>query len=192
MADDHRPRVALVRHGETAWSATGRHTGRTDVELTDRGRRQAASLGTLLGGWSFAAVRTSPLRRARLTCRLAGLGDGEVDGDLVEWDYGDVEGRTTAEVREERPGWTVWDGPVPGGETVDDVGRRADRLVAACRRAAGDVALVGHGHHLRILAARWLGLPADAGRLLALSTASLSVLGWEREQPVVTRWNERP
>lgn len=180
--------VVLLRHGETEWSATGRHTGTTDVPLTAAGREQARAVAPLLAGRDFVLVLTSPLGRAAETARLAGL-DAEVDPDLCEWDYGDVDGVTTAEMRAERPGWTVWDGPVPGGEQVDEVGRRADRLVERCRAAGGDVALVGHGHHLRVLAARWVGLPAVAGRLLALSTATVSVLGWEREQPVLRRWN---
>ena len=182
--------VVLVRHGETAWSASGRHTGRTDVPLTGTGRAQAEALGRLLGAWTFARVLTSPLSRAADTCRLAGLPGAEVDDDLAEWDYGEHEGRTTAELRGEQPGWTVWIGALPGGETLDDVGRRADRVLARCRAVDGDVALFGHGHMLRVLAARWIGLPPAAGRLLALSTAALSVLGWEREQPVVSRWNQ--
>ncbi|HEX9993620.1 MAG TPA: histidine phosphatase family protein [Acidimicrobiales bacterium] len=184
------PDVVLLRHGETEWSATGRHTGTTDVPLTDRGRDQARAIGALLRGRCFARVLVSPLRRAAETCRLAGLGGGEVVDDLREWAYGDFEGRTTEEVREGLPGWTVWTGPVPGGEQVDDVGHRADRVIEAVRAVDGDVAVVAHGHLLRVLAARWIGLPAEAGRLLALSTATVSVLGWEREQPVVTVWNQ--
>lgn len=186
------PEVVLLRHGETEWSATGRHTGTTDVPLTDAGRAAARAIGATFAGRSFALVLTSPLQRAAETARLAGLAGAEVVADLAEWDYGEYEGRTTADIRTERPGWTVWDGPVAGGEEVDDVGRRADRVIAACRAAGGDVALVGHGHHLRVLAARWVGLPPVAGRLLALSTATLSVLGWEREQPVIRSWNVPP
>jgi probable phosphoglycerate mutase len=180
----------LVRHGQTAWSLSEQHTGRTDVPLTDVGRRQATELGPRLGGWRFARVLTSPLTRALDTCRLAGFGDAaEVDDDLAEWDYGDYDGRRTLDIRDERPGWDVWIDGVPGGETVEEVGRRAQRVIDEVRDTEGDVALFAHGHLLRILAARWIGLPPDAGRLLALSTASVSVLGWERETAVVERWN---
>jgi broad specificity phosphatase PhoE len=183
------PEVVLLRHGETEWSATGRHTGTTDVPLTEAGRAEARAVGALLAGRPFARVLVSPLERAAVTCELAGLGPAEVVGDLCEWDYGELEGRTTEEIREGLPGWTVWTGPVPGGEVVEDVGHRVDRVIATVREVDGDVAIVAHGHLLRVLAARWLGLPPDAGRLLALSTATVSVVGWEREQPVVRRWN---
>jgi broad specificity phosphatase PhoE len=187
LRGDH---VVLVRHGQTAWSLSEQHTGRTDVPLTDVGRRQATELGPRLGGWRFARVLTSPLTRALDTCRLAGFGDAaEVDDDLAEWDYGDYDGRRTLDIRDERPGWDVWIDGVPGGETVEEVGRRAQRVIDEVRDTEGDVALFAHGHLLRILAARWIGLPPDAGRLLALSTASVSVLGWERETAVVERWN---
>ena len=183
--------VVLVRHGQTEWSLSGQHTGTTDIPLTDEGRRQAEALGARLGGWRFERVLSSPLARALDTCRLAGLGDrAEVTDDLREWDYGEYEGRRTVDIREERAGWSLWMDGVPGGETVEDVGRRADRVVEAARRAGGDVALFAHGHVLRVLGARWVGLPPDHGRLLALSTASISVLGWERETAVVERWNE--
>jgi broad specificity phosphatase PhoE len=182
--------VVLVRHGETEWSATGRHTSRTDVPLTDAGRRQAESLRACLAGWSFALVLTSPLRRAAETCRLAGLGAvTQVRPDLMEWDYGDYEGRTTADIRSERPGWTLWSDGVPGGETSEEVGARADRVIAEVREAHGDVALFSHGHILRVLAARWVGLPPEAGRSFALATSTISVLGHERETPVIVRWN---
>ena len=182
--------VVLVRHGETEWSATGRHTGRTDVPLTEEGRRQARALGACLEAWSFALVLTSPLQRASETCRLAGLGEGaEPREDLMEWDYGEYEGRTTADIRSGRPGWTLWMDGVPGGETAEQVGRRADRVIAEARAAAGDVALFAHGHILRVLAARWLDLPPDRGRSLALETATISELGYERETPVIARWN---
>jgi broad specificity phosphatase PhoE len=189
--------VFLIRHGETEWSVAGRHTGRTDVPLTDRGRRQAERLGRLLAKEHFALVLTSPLSRARETCELAGFGAvAELTNDLVEWDYGAYEGRTTPEIREERPGWTVWTDGVPGGETVEELGRRADRVLARVRAAASgsgadsDVALFAHGHLLRVAAARWVGQPPDAGRLYALSPATLSVLGFERETPVIELWNE--
>jgi broad specificity phosphatase PhoE len=184
-------RIVLVRHGQTEWSVSGQHTGTTDIPLTEEGRRHARALGARLAGWTFARVFTSPLSRAEETCRLAGLGEGAVTlGDLREWDYGDYEGRRTADIREERPGWGLWNDGVPGGETVGEVGRRADEVIEAARSVDGDVALFGHGHVLRIIGARWIGLPPDHGARLALSTASISVLGWERETAVVERWNE--
>lgn len=189
--EEPKQRVVLVRHGETEWSVTGRHTGRTDVPLTDEGRRQAEALGVCLKGWRFALVLTSPRRRAVDTCRLAGLGDmAQVRDDLMEWDYGDYEGRTTPEIRSERPGWTLWSHGVPGGENVEQVGARADGVLAEARQAEGDVALFSHGHLMRVLAARWIDLPADRGRNLALATASVSVFGYERETPVIVRWNQ--
>ena len=184
----------LVRHGETEWARLGRHTGRTDVPLTDVGRDQARVLGRRLAGHRFALVLTSPLSRATETAsiagELAGFGSADADPDLREWDYGDLEGRLTADIRSVFPGWTIWRGPWPGGETIDQVAVRADRVVTRVRAAGGDVLLVAHGHLLRVLAARWLGLPAPSGSLFALGTASVSVLGWEREAPVVERWNE--
>ena len=183
--------VVLVRHGQTEWSVSGQHTGTTDIPLTDEGRRQAEALGARLSGWTFSRVLTSPLARAADTCELAGFGArAEVTDDLREWDYGDYEGLRTADIRKDRPGWWLWRDGVPGGETVDEVGRRADRVVDAARAAEGDVALFAHGHVLRVLASRWIGLPPDHGRLFALATASVSVLGWEREAAVVERWNE--
>jgi broad specificity phosphatase PhoE len=183
--------VVLVRHGETEWSVSGQHTGTTDIPLTDVGRQQAAQLGARLSGWRFAKVLSSPLSRALETCRSAGLGDDvELTDDLREWDYGDYEGRRTIDIREERPAWDLWADGVPGGETLADVGRRAERVIAAALAADGDVALFAHGHVLRVLAACWAGLPPGAGKVLALSTASMSVLGWERETRVVERWNE--
>ena len=183
--------LVLVRHGQTEWSLSGQHTGTTDIPLTDEGRRQAEALGARLSGWNFSRVLTSPLARAAETCRLAGLAEGaEVTEDLREWDYGDYEGRKTADIRKERPGWGLWLDGVPAGEHVDEVGARADRVIEAARAADGDVALFAHGHVLRVLAARWIGLPPDHGRLFALVTSSISVLGWERETPVLERWNE--
>lgn len=182
----------LVRHGQTEWSRTGRHTGRTDVPLEEKGRAEAVAAGALLAGSSFALVLTSPLQRAAETCRLAGFGAGaEPTDDLLEWDYGDYEGRTSAEIRRQRPGWTIWTASVPGGETPSDVGRRVDRVIERAREAGGDVLCFAHGHVLRVLAARWTGLPPVGGRLLALDAGSVSVLGWERETPVVARWNEQ-
>jgi broad specificity phosphatase PhoE len=182
--------IVLIRHGETSWSKSGRHTGRTDIPLTGAGEAEARKVGVRLTGRRFALVLASPLGRAMQTCRLAGFTDPEIDGDLVEWDYGELEGRTTAEIRETSPGWSVWSDSVPGGESAADVAVRADRVLARIDRAGGDVLVFSHGHQLRVLAARWLGLDATAGRLLALGAGSLSVLGWEREQPVIVRWNE--
>lgn len=190
MTDEGAPdEVWLVRHGETEWSRDGRHTSTTDLALTDEGRRVAETLRERLNGEAFALVLTSPRERARETARLTGHADAEVDDDLAEWDYGDLEGETTPEIRESYPGWTIWRGPVPGGESAQDVSDRLDRVVARCRMTDGRVLLFGHGHSLRALAARWLELPVADGRHLRLDTASLSVLGWERETPVVLRWN---
>jgi broad specificity phosphatase PhoE len=181
--------VWLVRHGETEWSRDGRHTSTTDLPLTDEGRKVAEPLRERIAGESFALVLTSPRRRARDTAELAGRADAVIDDDLVEWDYGDLEGETTEEIRETYPDWTIWEGPVPGGETADQVSVRLDRVVERCRASDGRVLLFGHGHALRALAARWLGLPVTDGRLLRLDTATVSVLGWERETPVVLHWN---
>ena len=186
-----RPELWLVRHGETEWTVTGQHTGRTDIPLTALGRRQGAALGRHLAGRAFALVLVSPLTRALETCRIAGYGDvAKRTDDLCEWDYGAYEGRTTPEIRTEVPGWTIWTGNPPGGETLDQVARRAGNVIAQASAAGGDVALFAHGHMLRVLAACWLGLPPDAGRLLALGTASLSVLGYERETRNITTWNQ--
>ena len=182
------PRIVLLRHGATEWSLGGRHTGRTDVPLLDAGRQQAKAAGQLLRGMTFSQVLTSPLQRASETCALAGF-DGETDPDLVEWDYGAYEGRTTAEIRVERPGWTLWSDGVVEGERAADVGRRADRVIGRARQAKGDTLCVAHGHVLRVLAARWLELPPVAGRLFVLDAGAVSVLGWEYEAPVVTHWN---
>jgi broad specificity phosphatase PhoE len=192
MAQTVRPvEVRLIRHGETEWSRSGRHTGRTDVPLTDLGRHQGELLGRRLRGRSFALALTSPLGRARETCRLAGLGEGALLRDeLREWDYGDYEGITTPEIRSRRPGWFLWRDGCPGGETAAEVGTRADRVVAELRAAGGDCAVFAHGHVLRVLAARWLGLPPEEGSLLGLSTATLSILGYERDTPVLWLWNE--
>src|SRR5688572_23796931 len=189
--DDSGPELWLVRHGETEWSRLGRHTGRTDIPLTEAGRGQATAVARKLSGHEFAMVLSSPLARALDTARLAGFGDRvETTDDLLEWDYGADEGLTTAEIRRERPGWTVWrDGP-KDGETAADVGTRVDRVVERVRAADGDVLVFAHGHVLRVLAARWLGEPPTEGRLYALSTATVSVLGWERETAVIERWNE--
>lgn len=185
--------IWLVRHGETEWTRSGRHTGRSDIPLTDAGRQQAEALAQRLAGHRFALVLTSPRSRAAETARLAGFGDtAVVDQDLREWDYGAFEGRTTAEIRVEIPDWSIWTGPWRGGETLDDVAARADRVIERCldQNVEGDVLLFAHGHFLRILAARWLGLPASAGRSFALGTATVGVLGWERQTRVIETWNE--
>ena len=188
-----QPHLTLIRHGDTEWSLSGRHTGWTDIPLVDSGRRQAELLGTRLAGRSFGLVLSSPLSRALETCRLAGLGASVVtDPDLREWNYGDLEGQTSDEIRRSMPGWTIWSGPVPRGETADEVGQRADRVIARVLPVDGDVALFAHGHLLRVLAARWLGLPPDHGALFELGTATLSRLGWERERRVIELWNEPP
>lgn len=181
--------VWLVRHGETSWSRDGRHTSTTDLPLTEDGRRVAETLRRRLDHEPFSVVLTSPRERARETARLAGHSEAEIDEDLAEWDYGDLEGLTTEQIRETLPDWTIWDGPVPGGESATEVADRLDRVVARCRAQPGRVLLFGHGHGLRALAARWLGLPVAEGRHLRLDTATVSVLGWERETPVVARWN---
>ena len=185
-------RLVLVRHGATEWSRTGRHTGRTDVPLDEGGRAQAAALRARLAPMGVDRVLSSPLSRARTTCELAGLGErAEVVGDLVEWDYGAYEGLTTPEIREERPGWRLFRDGCPGGETPGEVGARADALLDVVARcpSGSTVALFGHGHILRVLAARWLALDPAAGQLLALGAGSISVLGHEREQRVVETWN---
>lgn len=183
-------RLALVRHGRTAWSAAGRHTGRTDIPLDDEGREQARAAGPAVAAIGIDRIRVSPLVRARETCALLGLGiDPIVEDDLVEWDYGDYEGITTAEIRASASGWTVFGAPCPGGETADDVAERVDRVIDRAVRDGGTTLLVAHGHVLRVLAARWLGLPPEDGRLLRLDTATVSLLGWERETRVVLRWN---
>jgi broad specificity phosphatase PhoE len=179
----------LVRHGETEWTASGRHTSHTDVPLTATGREQATSVGGVLAGRQFALVLSSPMTRAIDTCRLAGYGDRvETDDDLKEWDYGEYEGRTTEEIREEHPGWTVWAGS-PGGESLEHAAARARGVIERATAAGGDAALFSHGHFLRILGAAWVGLPPEGGRLLSLGTASLSVLGYERETRVIRGWN---
>jgi probable phosphoglycerate mutase len=183
--------VVLVRHGETAWSRAGKHTGRTDVPLTEHGRLQAQAVGAALRDREFALVLSSPLGRALETCRLAGFGErAELRNELMEWDYGAYEGRTTSEIREQRPGWTLWRDGVPGGETVEQVGARVDRVVDEMRSLEGDALLFAHGHVLRVLTARWLGLDPDAGRLFALDPATLSTLGYERETAVLQLWNQ--
>jgi len=178
-------RVVLVRHGATEWSASGQHTSRTDIPLTEAGREAARALAL---GREFALVLSSPRVRARETAELAGF-EPEIDPDLVEIDYGDYEGRTTPEIREERPGWTLWRDGSPGGETLAQAGERSDRVITRALAAVGDVAIFAHGHILRVLAARWIGLPPEQGARFALDTASVSELGFERETRVIARWN---
>jgi len=185
------PEIFLARHGETEWSLNGRHTGTSDIPLTDNGRRHAEALGARLRGREFAAVFTSPLARAADTCKLAGLGDGAVvREELTEWDYGEYEGRTTADIRETVPGWTVWSHVTPGGETPAQVGARCDALIEELVRFEGAVACFAHGHILRVLGARWMGVPPENGANLALSTGTLSVLGWERVNRTLELWND--
>jgi probable phosphoglycerate mutase len=205
----------LVRHGETEWSLSGAHTSRTDIPLTEHGRRRAEELRDYLKGTKFDAVFVSPMQRARETCAIAGFGDvAKIDEGLREWDYGIYEGKTTKEIQAEIPGWSVWKNEIVGGETVEHVGERADRVIMQALVAdmpvpwkapapgsgkvalfthapgsSGKVALFAHAHILRILAARWIGLPATGGALLALGTGSVSVLGWERETRVIQSWN---
>ena len=183
--------ILLVRHGETEWSVSGQHTGRTDIPLTEAGRRHAQLLRPRLAERDFALVLTSPLERARHTAELAGMGErAEIDEDLRELGYGDYEGRTTAEIREERPGWDIWRDGCPNGETIESAGDRVDRVIDRALDAGGDVALVAHGHILRVLGARWLALPPAVGGRLALGTAALCDLGFERERRVVWLWND--
>ena len=197
MSDDEpdgpttfRPGVWIVRHGETEWSKSGKHTSFTDVPLTAEGERIGQGLGERLGAEHFDRVLTSPMTRARRTSELAGFGDrAVVDERLVEWQYGEYEGVTTAETRETIPDFTVWTHPIIGGEQLDEASARADLVVADLRRADGRVLVFGHGHFLRIVTARWLGLTAVAGANLELHTATVSVLGWERETPTLQRWN---
>jgi probable phosphoglycerate mutase len=182
--------VVLVRHGETEWSRSGRHTSFTDVPLTEHGRDEARPLAARLADASFALVLTSPRQRARETCALAGLADrAEVSDDLCEWNYGEYEGRTMQEIRAADPDWTIFSHGAPGGETVAQVAERADRVIARACAAGGPVALFSHGHFLRVLGARWVGLPASGGALLGLDTATLSFLGHEHDERVLRVWN---
>jgi len=180
----------LVRHGETEWSASGQHTGRTDLPLTLEGKLHARQIAGFLNGRGFALVLTSPLQRARETCRLAGYGESAIiDANLREWDYGEYEGRTTPEIQIERPGWSLWRDGVIGGERIEQVAARAQKVIDRAVASSGDALLFAHGHILRILAACWLGLPPVAGGLFALGTASVSILGYERDTRVITQWN---
>ena len=187
------PIVYLARHGETAWTLSGQHTGLTDLPLTERGERNARRLEERLRGITFAKVLTSPLQRATRTCELAGFGAvAEIDRDLLEWNYGEYEGRRTADIHKERPDWQLFRDGCPGGESPDEVGVRADRVVTRVRAVEGDVLLFSSGHFLRVFAARWLGLDPAMGRYFLLSTASLSALGYEHNlsQPVIRLWDD--
>jgi broad specificity phosphatase PhoE len=180
--------VVVVRHGETEWSRTGRHTGRSDIPLTQNGERQARAVGEALRGREFALVVSSPLIRARETARLAGF-EPELRDDLAEWDYGEYDGLTTPQIREQVPDWTIWSYGAVGGESVEQLAARADRVVAELLAVDGDVLVFSHGHFLRVLTARWLGLGAADGRLFALDSGTLSTLGFERDQRVIRSWN---
>ena len=184
--------ILLIRHGETTWSASRRHTSYTDLELTPDGERQARTLGSALAGQRFVAVLTSPRNRALRTAQLAGLTVSGTDEDLAEWNYGEYEGRTTAEIHDEHPSWSLWSDGCPGGESTSQVGERLDRLLTRLHPLLdrGTVALVGHAHSMRVLAARWISLPPSAGGLLRLDTATLSLLGQEHGRRVILRWNQ--
>ena len=187
------PVLVVVRHGETEWSRSGQHTGHTDLPLLEEGRAMGVALQTPLRGWNFAAVWTSPLRRASETCALAGFGAvSQPRADLMEWDYGAYEGKTKAQIRAERPGWVMWTDGAPNGESAQEVGARVDRIIAEARAVKGNVLVFAHGHLLRVLAAHWLGLPPKDGRLFVLGTASISVLGYDSDgvQPAIHLWND--
>jgi len=189
------PVVFLARHGETAWTVSGQHTGHTDIPLTTNGEAQAERLGERLRGMTFASVLASPLRRARRTCELAGFGSqAEIEPDLIEWNYGDYEGRRTVDIHAERPDWQLFRDGCPGGESAEDVGARADRVIGRVRNTGGDVLLFSSSHFLRVFTARWLGLEAGAGRFFVLDTATLSAVGYEHDvsQPVIRLWDETP
>ena len=191
-APTSQPLLYVVRHGQTQWSLDGRHTGWTDVPLTAEGERQAVAAGAVLAGVEPVAVWTSPLSRARRTCELAGLGTAAtVDDDLHEWDYGDWEGVTTPTIRETVPGWTIWSGPWPGGETPDEVAARADRVIERALATPGPIVAFAHGHFLRVLAARWCELDPREGRRFLLDPATVGILGWEHGMRAVARWNAR-
>jgi broad specificity phosphatase PhoE len=179
-----------IRHGETAWSLSGQHTGTTNIPLTESGRRLAERMRPVLAKNAFALVLCSPMQRARETCELAGLGDtADIDDDLVEWNYGEYEGLTPEQIHETAPGWLIFRDGCPGGESPEQVGARADRVIARARATEGDVALFAHGHVLRVLAARWIGLPAASGQHFLLDTGTLCVLGYYRDIPAVRVWN---
>jgi broad specificity phosphatase PhoE len=191
MHEQKHPEIWLIRHGETEWSKSGQHTSRTDLALTAEGEKRAVTLGAALKGHPFGLVLASPMRRAQDTARLAGYSPVIVD-DLREWDYGKYEGLTSHDIHKEVPGWTIWNGEVPGGETGAQVAARTDRVIERAVASGTDVALFAHGHILRVLAARWLGMMAEAGKYFALGTATMSVLGYEHEQRVFKVWNDSP
>ena len=187
---DENMKLWLIRHGETQWSLSGAHTSRTDIPLTERGKERAAKIHAYLAQRKFSLVLTSPLQRARETCRIAGYADvAQIEENLREWDYGVFEGRTTADIRKDQPDWSIWDSPVPEGEPVEHVAARAQKVIDRALQAGGDVALFAHAHILRILAATWLGLEPRGSRLFALGTGSVSTLGFERENRVISTWN---
>lgn len=193
MSATGRARIVVVRHGETEWSLSGRHTSHTDLPLTDEGRRRAEELGRGLSEWSFALVLSSPLRRARETCEIAGFGERvEIDEDLREWEYGEYEGLTTPEIRERAPRWSLWRDGCPGGEYPADVAQRADRAIERLASADADALAFAHGHLLRVLAARWVSSEAAFGARLVLDAGAISVLGHERQTRVIERWNLTP
>ncbi len=188
----NHPLLYVVRHGATEWSRSGQHTGRTDLPLLPEGEEQARATGSLLANIDFSLVLCSPMQRARRTCELAGLLDCAVtENDLQEWDYGDYEGVTTPKIRETVPGWTVWSGVCPNGETIEQVSNRADRVIERVRNESGNVIVFAHGHILRILTARWCELDPVEGRRFILDPATLNILGWERETPAIRQWNSR-
>jgi broad specificity phosphatase PhoE len=190
MSEAIAEHIYLIRHGETEWARDGRHTGRTDIPLTDTGREQAGFLLPIFDDVKFSRIFSSPLQRALETAKLAGVGSRvELENDLKEWDYGDYEGITTQQIRERLPGWTIWAQPCPNGESVEEVGRRADRVVAKLRSFQGNIAVFSHGHFLRVLVCRWLDLPAVNGRHFLLGTSTLSILGYERDVPAIKTWN---
>ena len=190
---NHPGNLWLIRHGETEWSRSGAHTGRSDLPLTSAGEERARQIARFLAGKRFALVLTSPLQRARETCRIAGYGDSaQIEPNLLEWDYGAYEGRTTDDIRKETPNWSLWTMGVPGGETVDQVAARARLVIERVSKVEAEVALFAHGHILRILTACWLDLPPGDGRLFAFDTGCLRVLGFERETRVIQRWNQSP
>lgn len=187
-----RPELYVVRHGATEWSTSGQHTSTTDLPLLPLGEEQAIATGRLLSGLDFSLVLCSPMQRAQRTCELAGLrATAVLDDDLLEWDYGDYEGVTTTTIRETVPNWTVWNGVCPGGESIDQVATRVDRVIAKVRAQSGTAIVFAHGHVLRVLAARWCGLEPVEGRRFLLDPATLSVLGWERDTPAIRLWNSR-
>ena len=182
--------IYLIRHGETEWAKNGRHTGRTDIALTDTGREHAGFLLPIFDEVKFTRILSSPLQRALETAKLAGLTSRvESDKELLEWDYGDYEGLTTQQIRDRVPGWSIWTHPCPNGETIDQISQRAGRVVATLRSSPGNVAIFSHGHFLRVLVSRWIGLSADHGSRFLLGTSTLSILGYENELPVINTWN---